>query len=103
MTENNDIKIVEQPKPKKVYATFKQRYDSDPEYRIKHLEYMKTEAQCECGVTVKRCHMGRHKNTKKHRDAMGITKATELRAAMDKFMESFLKDNCIKLPDIKKA
>lgn len=106
ITNNLEAKIEKEddkPKVKKQYQTFKQLYDSNPEFRKRHLEKMKQEAQCECGVSLKRSHLGRHRKSKKHLKAIGFTKATELRAAMEKFMESYMKENLIKIPDINEA
>lgn len=36
------------------------------ENRLRHLNYLKSKTQCECGLMVLRCSMFRHKKSKKH-------------------------------------
>jgi len=49
---------------------FKQRYDSDPEYKQKHLAYLKEPVECECGISISRTNMIKHKGTTKHANKM---------------------------------
>lgn len=43
------------------------KYKSDPEFRKKHLEYMKEKQRCECGKMVGRTNIAHHINTKAHK------------------------------------
>ncbi len=38
----------------------KKNYYDDPEYRKKHLKYMKTKVQCECGTVTASYNMHHH-------------------------------------------
>ena len=50
-------------------SKFKELYHSNPEYKKKHLDYVKKKVYChECGVFVSRCNLGHHKATKKHQN-----------------------------------
>jgi hypothetical protein len=46
--------------------SFRERYNSDPEFREKHKQYIMTKVECECGCMVRRNYMSTHKKTKKH-------------------------------------
>ncbi len=46
--------------------SIKKNYYDDPEYREKHLKYMKKKVQCKCGTITARCNMHHHKKTAKH-------------------------------------
>lgn len=41
-------------------------YYQDPEFRERHLNYIKEEVECECGMQVARCRLTKHKKTKNH-------------------------------------
>ena len=41
-------------------------YNTNPEYRKKHLKYMKTKIQCPCGAKTARANMTTHRKSKKH-------------------------------------
>ena len=45
--------------------TFREYYQ-DPEFRKRHQEYMKTKITCDCGKTVMRVNMPRHKRSSYH-------------------------------------
>lgn len=46
---------------------FKKKYDNDPEFREKHLSYLKEKIECPgCGRQVIRCNLTRHKQTSIH-------------------------------------
>ena len=45
--------------------TFKQYY-ADPDFREKHLSYIKEKVECQCGSTISRCNTGHHRKSKKH-------------------------------------
>lgn len=65
MTETTETKeVVVEPTSKKA-KTFKEYY-KNPEFREKHLKYMKTKVVCACGTPCERCNMFNHKRTKKH-------------------------------------
>lgn len=49
----------------KKYKTFKEYY-SDPEYKKKHLEQQAEKIICDCGVTIAKYNLSRHKKTQKH-------------------------------------
>ena len=42
------------------------KYKTDPEFKKKHLEYITTKMECECGKMISRCNMALHKRTKSH-------------------------------------
>ena len=50
--------------------SFKERYQSDPDFRAKHLEQIKKTTECECGCLILRCNMGSHRKTNKHKKLM---------------------------------
>lgn len=51
-------------------SKFALRYNTDPEFRERHQEYMAQSTTCECGCTCKRYNMSRHRKTKKHQRLM---------------------------------
>ena len=52
------------------YKSFTEYY-ADPEYRRKHLEYVKTRVECEgCGAMVPRSGTTAHKTTRKHKQGL---------------------------------
>ncbi len=55
---------IEEIKPKKF--NFKEYYDSNPEFRKRHLEKCLTKVVCECGRVTNRCSLSRHKKSKIH-------------------------------------
>jgi hypothetical protein len=59
MNDNEDVK------EKKANKKFMDYY-ADPEYREKHLKYMREKVECSCGRTVTRGNMATHKKTKMH-------------------------------------
>ncbi len=46
--------------------TFKEYYDSNPEFREKHLNKLRERIICECGKSVARSNLSRHKKTTLH-------------------------------------
>jgi len=55
--------IIEQSKPKHKHS-FKDRYDNDPAFKKKHLEYVMEKVKCEyCERNVSRCNMSSHHKT----------------------------------------
>ena len=46
--------------------TFIEKYNSNPEFKEKHLAYMKEKVQCKCGKTYIRCQGHMHKKTLYH-------------------------------------
>ena len=46
-------------------SMFKEYY-KDPDFRKKHLEYIKTKVECKCGDLVSRCSKTKHLKSKKH-------------------------------------
>lgn len=49
----------------KKYKSFKEYY-ADPEYKEKHLKYVKTKIICGCGSETRRCNISVHRASKKH-------------------------------------
>lgn len=47
------------------YKPFTERY-KDPEYREKHLQYINEKIPCECGSSVSRCNIAKHKRSALH-------------------------------------
>ncbi len=46
--------------------TFKEYYDSSPEFREKHLSKLRERITCECGTSVARSNLYRHNKTNLH-------------------------------------
>ena len=46
--------------------TFKEYYDSNPEFRQRHLEKLKEGKECECGCIITRGNFSKHLKSKKH-------------------------------------
>lgn len=46
-------------------SKFKEYY-KDPDFKKKHLEYMKTKIECKCGCLVSRCNKTNHLKSIKH-------------------------------------
>ena len=68
--------------------TFKGRYDTEPEFRKKHLEYMKTKVSCPCGAQVSRSNMSTHrKKNVKHQEYENM-----LKESLDQEVKQSLKD-----------
>lgn len=63
--ENVDIEIKQKGK------TFKERYNSDEEYKNKHNAYIKEKIECECGKMVMRVAMAKHRKTGVHQRLVG--------------------------------
>jgi hypothetical protein len=69
-------------KPKKV-SNFKTKYYSRPEYREKHLQYVKQRITCKiCGGAVQRSNMSKHNVTELHKRMLArkIEEEKELKA-----------------------
>lgn len=47
-------------------------YYADPNYKEKHLTYVKTQIECDCGISVARVNLARHKRTVKHQKTIAI-------------------------------
>lgn len=69
MSDHNEEKLVKK--------TFKQRYDDDPEFKAKHLDYVKQKIMCECGKNISRSNMSAHVKTKLHTKKLKPTEQTE--------------------------
>ena len=54
----------DQEKQKK---SFKDRYNEDPEFKQRHLAYVKEKQECSCGRMVSRSNMAKHKQTELHK------------------------------------
>ena len=46
--------------------SFKEYYDTHPEFRERHLAKLRKRSKCECGTYVQKSHLLRHKKTMKH-------------------------------------
>jgi hypothetical protein len=57
---------------KKKYKTFKDYYNSDPEFRRRHLDYISERVPCECGFVTSRCNLSKHRRCRNHARRMGI-------------------------------
>jgi hypothetical protein len=60
--------IIAEAKPK--FKSFKERYDTDEEYRKKHLAYIKEKVPCECGMMVARNNTTKHRESNRHTNRM---------------------------------
>jgi hypothetical protein len=65
---------METPKNNKT-QTFKEYYNSNPEFKKRHLEKMKTKLTCECGRVVNKAHMCKHLRSSVHIKSLNITKS----------------------------
>jgi hypothetical protein len=50
--------------------TFKEYYDTDPEFKKNHLQYMSERITCECGLTSSRNNLPRHRKGARHAKEM---------------------------------
>lgn len=64
----DNIKMVETPEvPKKKTMTFKNRYDTDPAFKKRHLAYTNSRILCEvCGKSYTRSNSKKHTSTARH-------------------------------------
>ena len=70
--ENKEIVVVPEVKPKKKF-NFKEYYHANPEFKKSHLAKLKQKVTCEvCNKTISKCHIDRHRKTKKHLKLMGV-------------------------------
>ena len=69
MSDSRIINEVKKAKKVKIGKSFKEYYQN-PEFRERHLNYLKEKVVCECGKTVMRCNKTRHKKSKKHQEAV---------------------------------
>jgi len=46
------------------------KYNNDPDFRNKCLEYQREKIRCECGCILSRTHISRHRNSDKHKKKM---------------------------------
>jgi hypothetical protein len=61
-----------QEKPQKsIYMT---KYYSNPEFKKKHNEYMMQFITCECGCSIMRCNVTKHRKSQKHLFTMKLYK-----------------------------
>ena len=51
-------------------SSFKDRYDTDVEFKKRHLNYIKENIVCHCGKTVARSNLSGHRKTRVHLDAV---------------------------------
>jgi hypothetical protein len=71
------------------YKTFKDYYDSDPEFRKKHLERSNEKVICECGFVSARSNLARHKKSHLHINKMKkINRINELKKELKKLEET---------------
>jgi hypothetical protein len=50
--------------------TFKQYYDEDPDFKARHKAYISQHTNCECGCSIVRSNMSKHKKSDKHKKRM---------------------------------
>ncbi len=61
-----EIQNIENENHVPIKKRFKDYY-INPEFRARHLSYMMEKVQCpDCGLTVSRCNMSKHKSSKRH-------------------------------------
>ncbi len=84
----NEVKEVNEQKKK--YKTFKEYY-ADPKYREKHLKYISEKIPCECGRSVKRFGMSKHKKTTIHSRAMNSKQRPTTPEPKNDMLEEMLK------------
>jgi hypothetical protein len=58
-------------KPKGKF-NFKQYIDNNPEYKAKHMAYVCTKLECDCGRFIARANMANHKRTKVHTEILKL-------------------------------
>jgi hypothetical protein len=72
------------------YKTFAEHYNSDPDFRKKHLAKMCEKVKCECGFVTARCNMSRHKKSHLHIEKMEkINKEKEIREKIENLKKEF--------------
>ena len=79
---------MEIPKDKK-YKSFKEYY-TNPEFKKKHLEYINARVKCECGASIVRCGLARHKRTITHKRGMEATNPELTEELEKKIMEKLI-------------
>ena len=62
---------------------FTERYQTDEDYREKHLSYMRGKIACGCGKEVKRCSLTSHRKSTKHQEWLK-TEASHIRTLKKK-------------------
>jgi len=50
------------------YKSFKEKYDTDQEFRDRHRKYVLEKVKCTCGCMVARSNLSSHQKRKKHLD-----------------------------------
>lgn len=58
-------------------TTFKKTYDSDPEFKRKHLDYVTTKVMCECGFQTCRNNLIKHRKSHLHINRLKALKEQE--------------------------
>jgi len=61
------------------YSSFKEYYDNDPEFRARHIRYMCQRITCDCGTSLIRSGLSRHKKSNKHLRLMAKMKTEKER------------------------
>lgn len=78
-------------------STFKQYYDSNPEFRKRHLEKLKKIVICECGFETSICNLKRHQQSRNHEkrlfNGQNLDNLIKLRESIDKNIKLFEKYN----------
>jgi hypothetical protein len=75
--------LPQDPKKKKTFAD----YYSKPEYKARHLAYVRAKVTCKCGKLVQRCNMTKHCQTKKHKIFMQFLEETGIQDKEKKMNE----------------
>jgi hypothetical protein len=80
---------------KKKVSKFKEKYNSNPEYRARHLARTKEQIKCaDCGCVISRSNMCNHRETNKHKKL--VKALTEAKAERDKVLEAekYARETC---------
>ena len=84
-----------QPKKKKTFAD----YYSKPEYKARHLAYVRAKVTCKCGKLVQRCNMTKHCRTKKHKMFIQFLEETGIQEK-EKKMNEIINNKTIEINQI---
>lgn len=60
--------------------SFKEKYSEDPEFRDRHLAYLREKVTCECGKVVSRVNKQRHMTTPVHHKRMKTVETSDISA-----------------------
>lgn len=75
--------------------TFKERYDSDPEFKAKHKKYISEKILCDCGRDVQRVAMAAHKRSNIHKrlvEQKNQNQNEDIEELVDRLVKAKLRD-----------